>query len=64
MSKRKNDKSIDMGGDITPRKLLRESIPLMGAIFLAIASVVYILFRSWSNTLYFEKWKDYEDCGI
>ena len=64
MSKRKNDKSIDMGGDITPRKLLRESIPLMGAIFLAIASVVYILFRSWSNKLYFEKWKDYEDCGI
>ena len=38
--------------------------PLMGAIFLAIASVVYILFRSWSNKLYFEKWKDYEDCGI
>lgn len=64
MSKRKNDKSIDMGGDITPCKLLRESIPLMGAIFLAIASVVYILFRSWSNKLYFEKWKDYEDCGI
>ena len=76
MSKRKSDKSIDMGGDITPRKLLRESIPLMGAIFLAIASVVYILFRlaiasvvyilfrSWSNKLYFEKWKDYEDCGI
>ena len=64
MSKRKNDKSIDMGGDITPRKLLRESIPLMGAIFLAIASVVYILFRSWSNKLYIEKWKDYEDCGI
>ena len=64
MSKRKNDKSIDMGGDITPRKLLRESIPLMGAIFLAIASVVYILFRSRSNKLYFEKWKDYEDCGI
>ena len=64
MSKRKNDKSIDMGGDITPRKLLRESIPLMGAIFLAIASVVYRRFRCWSNMLYFEKWKDYEDCGI
>ena len=48
----------------TPRKMLKDSLPIMAALFLAIASVVYIIFRSWSNKLYFEKWKDYEDCGI
>ena len=39
-------------------------MPVLGAIFLVIVSVSYILFRSWSNKLYYEKWKEYEDCGI
>ncbi|WP_297960540.1 hypothetical protein [uncultured Ruminococcus sp.] len=57
MSRRKND--------IYPaRKMLRDSLPVLCAIFLAIVSVTYILFRSWSNKLYYEKWKEYEDCGI
>ncbi len=46
------------------RRMIRDALPLLGAIFLAIASVVYIMFKSWSNKLYSEKWKDYEDCGI
>lgn len=46
------------------RKMIKDSLPLMGAIFLAIASVTYILFKNWSNKLYIERWKDYEDCGI
>jgi hypothetical protein len=50
--------------DDPARKAFKDSIPLLGAIFLAIASVVYIMYRSWSNRLYVEKWKDYEDCGI
>lgn len=50
--------------NLTPRSMLKDSLPVMGAIFLAIASVAYILFRSWSNKLYTERWKDYEDCGI
>jgi hypothetical protein len=37
---------------------------MLAAIFLAIASVVYVMFKSWSNKLDFERWKDYEDCGI
>ncbi|MBP3309452.1 MAG: hypothetical protein J6L05_01380 [Ruminococcus sp.] len=46
------------------RKILKETLPVLAAIFIAMASVMYILFKSWSNKLYFEKWKDYEDCGI
>lgn len=45
-------------------KYIKDSLPLLAAIFLAITSVVYIMFRSWSNKLYSERWKDYEDCGI
>ncbi|MBQ6181612.1 MAG: hypothetical protein IJK31_07990 [Ruminococcus sp.] len=43
---------------------LKDSLPLLSAIFLAIASVTYIMYKNWSNRLYIEKWKDYEDCGI
>ena len=46
------------------RRMHRESLPVLGAIFLAIASVAYILFKNWSKKMYDERWKDYEDCGI
>ena len=46
------------------KRMFRDSLPILGAIFLVIVSVAYILFRSWSNKLYYEKWKEYEDCGI
>ncbi|MBP5430893.1 hypothetical protein [Ruminococcus sp.] len=46
------------------KKMFRDSLPILGAIFLVIVSVAYILFRSWSNKLYYEKWKEYENCGI
>lgn len=38
-------------------------IPLLIAIFLAIASVVYIIWRGVSNKAYEEKWEDYKECG-
>ena len=44
--------------------MFRESLPILGAIFLLITSAAYILFRSRSNRIYYEKWKEYEDCGI
>ncbi|MBQ4534133.1 MAG: hypothetical protein IJY29_03965 [Ruminococcus sp.] len=50
--------------DCQSRRLISESLPILGAVFVAIASVAYILCKSWSNKLYAEKWKDYEDCGI
>ena len=50
--------------NIATNKIIKDSLPMLAAIFLAIASVTYIMFKSWSNKLYFEKWKDYEDCGI
>ncbi len=37
---------------------------MLTAIFLAIASVVYVMYKNWSNKLDAERWKDYEDCGI
>ena len=46
------------------KKMFRESLPILGAIFLVITAAAYILFRSWSNKIYYEKWKEYEDCGI
>jgi len=57
MSRRKKN-------EYSAKRMLRESMPILGAIFLVIVSVSYILFRSWSNKLYYEKWKEYEDCGI
>jgi hypothetical protein len=50
--------------DINPRKVLHMFLPIVGAIFIAVSSILYILYKSWSNKLYFEKWKDYEDCGV
>ncbi len=47
-------KSMPLGGTLS----------LLLAIFLAIGSVVYIMYRSWSNKVYAEKWKDYDECGI
>lgn len=48
----------------TSRKIIRDSLPMLVAIFIAIASVCYIMFKSWSNKIYVEKWKDYDECGI
>ena len=39
-------------------------ISLLLAIFLAIGSVVYIIWRGISNRAYYEKWKDYDDTGL
>lgn len=50
--------------DCQSNRLINESLPILAAIFVAIASVAYVLCKSWSNKLYDEKWKDYEDCGI
>lgn len=46
------------------KRLLGGSMPMLFAIFLAIGSVVYIMYKSWSNKTYAEKWKDYDECGI
>ena len=39
-------------------------LPIVGAVFIAVSAILYILYKSWSNKVYFEKWKDYEDCGV
>lgn len=50
--------------DINPKRVLNMFLPIVGAVFIAVASILYILYKSWSNKVYFEKWKDYEDCGV
>ena len=50
--------------ECSANRMFKDSLPVIGAICLVIVSVSYILFRSWSNKLYYEKWKEYEDCGI
>jgi len=45
-------------------RALGGTLPLLCAIFMAIGSVVYIMYKSWSNKTYAEKWKDYDECGI
>lgn len=54
MHNNENKKNSVLGG----------TLPLLIAVFVAIGSVVYIMYKSWSNKAYIEKWKDYEDCGI
>lgn len=49
---------------INPKRVLNMFLPIVGAVFIAVVSILYILYKSWSNKLYFEKWKDYEDCGV
>jgi hypothetical protein len=56
MSSKKNE--------INPKKVLNMFLPIVGAVFIAVSSILYILYKSWSNKVYFEKWKDYEDCGV
>ncbi len=63
----KNSEGIIMSekkNDISPKKILSMLIPIVCAIFIACASILYILYKSWSNKAYFERWKDYEDCGV
>ncbi|MDE6775026.1 MAG: hypothetical protein K2J37_01780 [Ruminococcus sp.] len=49
---------------MNPKKILNMFLPIVGAVFIIVISTLYILYKSWSNKLYFEKWKDYEDCGV
>lgn len=43
---------------------IRSALPVVGALFLVIASAAYILYRTMSNRAYHEKWKDYDECGL
>lgn len=54
------NKAVESGKN----RLLGGTLPLLFAVFMAIGSVVYIMYKSWSNKSYAEKWKDYDECGI
>ncbi|MBZ4671637.1 MAG: hypothetical protein JG769_1941 [Oscillospiraceae bacterium] len=56
--------SVLMDYEKERKKLLKSALPVMGAIFLVMASAAYILFRAMSDRAYYEKWKDYDECGL
>ncbi|MCD8328871.1 MAG: hypothetical protein LUC25_07250 [Ruminococcus sp.] len=37
---------------------------IMGALVLVVASVTLFVYRLMSNKAYYEKWKDYDECGL
>lgn len=46
------------------KSAMKSAVPVVGALFLVVVSVAYILFRTMSNRAYLEKWKDYDECGL
>ena len=46
------------------KNALKSAVPVVGALFLVVASVAYIIYRTMSNRAYDEKWKDYDECGL
>lgn len=55
MSKKNND---------YPRKVFGTSLAVLSALFVAISSILYIIYKSWTAKIDLEKWKDYDECGI
>ncbi len=49
---------------MNPNKVRSMYLPVWGAIFIAVCSIFYVTYKSWSNKLNLEKWKDYEECGV
>lgn len=39
-------------------------ITTIAALAVLVASAGYIVYRMMSNKAYYEKWKDYDDCGL
>ena len=39
-------------------------LTMMGALLLVIASTSYLVYKYFDEKAHYEKWKDYEECGI
>lgn len=37
---------------------------IMGALLLVIASTALLVYRFFDDKVHYEKWKDYDECGI
>ena len=46
------------------KKAFKSAIPVVCALLLVVASVAYIIYRTFSERAYNEKWKDYDECGL
>lgn len=42
----------------------RGNVPVFLALLLVVGSVAYLVFRTMSNRAYYEKWSDYDECGL
>ncbi|MEG0614451.1 MAG: hypothetical protein RR540_01745 [Oscillospiraceae bacterium] len=46
------------------KKALKSAVPVVCSLFLVVASVAYIIYRTMSNRAHEEKWRDYDECGL
>lgn len=53
-----------MDREINRKNALKSAIPVVCSLFLVVASVAYIIYRTMSERAYNEKWKDYDECGL
>lgn len=45
-------------------KFFRISAPIVIALTLFVSSAFYIIYRMISDYNYYERWKDYDECGL
>ncbi len=45
-------------------KFFRISAPIVVALTLFVSSAFYIIYRMVSDYNYYERWKDYDECGL
>lgn len=46
------------------QEAMRSAIPVVVALFAAIAGMAYIIYRTVDLYAYRQKWKDYDECGL
>ncbi len=54
---------MDKKNIITPKRFIVMTLPIIGAILIAVTAILYIVYRSWYNQRDKAKWGDYDDCG-
>lgn len=42
----------------------RSAWALMGALLLVVASTAFLVYKYFEEKEHYEKWKDYDECGI
>ncbi|MDE5854483.1 MAG: hypothetical protein K2H19_05410 [Ruminococcus sp.] len=54
---------MDKKNIITPKRFIVMTLPIIGAILIAVTAILYIVYRSWYNQRHEAKWGGYDECG-